>query len=101
MITGSYRRVRLTERLHLPQHDAKRPHVSFEAIIVVLEVLWWVPAQWNPLLLQTHGKYSGFLIYTCIYTNVTSGSANYHETQTTVVVEFVSGALSDELREDG
>lgn len=32
---------------------------------------------------------------------MTSGSANYHETQTTVVVEFVSGALSDELREDG
>lgn len=36
-----------------------------------------------------------------MHPNVTSGSANYHETQTTVVVEFVSGALSDELREDG
>lgn len=43
----------LTKCLHLPQHDAKCPHVSLEAVIVVLEVLGRVPAQRHSLLLQT------------------------------------------------
>lgn len=44
----------LTKHLHLPQHDAKCPHVALEAVVVVLEVLGGVPAQWNPLLHNSH-----------------------------------------------
>lgn len=56
----------------------------------------------EPAAVADTWKMFGFLnLYVQMHPNVTSGSANYHETQTTVVVEFVSGALSDELREDG
>lgn len=34
-----------TKGLHLPQHNAERPYVSFEAVVVVLEVFRRVPAQ--------------------------------------------------------
>lgn len=44
----------LTKCLHLPQHDAKRPHVSLVAVVVVLEVLWGVPAQGDTLLHNLH-----------------------------------------------
>lgn len=48
----------LTECLHLPQHNSKSPHVSLKAVEVVLEVLWWVPAQWHPLLICKTQKVS-------------------------------------------
>lgn len=43
-----------TKRLHLPQHNAKRPYISFEAVVVVLEVFRGVPAQWHACLYKTH-----------------------------------------------
>lgn len=46
----------LTECLHLPEHDAERPHVSLEAVMVVFEVLRRVPAQRHSPLMQTDGK---------------------------------------------
>ena len=48
----------LTERLHLPQDDAERPHVAHEAVVVVPEVLGRVPAQRNPLQ-HTGGETEG------------------------------------------
>lgn len=46
--------LQLTKCLHLPQHDAKRPHVPLVAVVVVLEVLWGVPAQGYTLLHNLH-----------------------------------------------
>lgn len=40
----------LTERLHFPEHDAERPHVPFEAVVVVLEVFRGIPAKGHSML---------------------------------------------------
>ena len=52
ILTGYYLSHQLTKCLHLPQDNAKCPHISLEAVIVVLEVLRWVPAQGHTLLLK-------------------------------------------------
>lgn len=49
-LLACYLSCQLTKCLHLPQNDAECPNVSLEAVVVVLEVLGWVPAQWHSLL---------------------------------------------------
>lgn len=52
ILTGYYLNHQLTKCLHLPQHNAKCPHISLEAVVVVLEVLRRVPAQGHTLLFK-------------------------------------------------